>query len=168
MAKKRNRWVRITVNGPFYKGVVLPLLSMFEVVDSVYTTNDELMKSKAELEDLSKRQLREVIIEQQKSIGQIYEEWKICRKALDPEFDPDAFSRGVRPRRWLPKVVRESRRHAKTNTISSSEKTSISEKRKGGKSGRPSPKHSAKSASSGSRASKSRSSTTRSTASKER
>lgn len=62
----------------------LALLSMFAMVDDVFTEDDALSKEKRRM-----------------SLGRIYEEWKRCRADLDPKFNPKKHDRimqfGARP-----------------------------------------------------------------------
>jgi len=51
--------------------VQLALLSLFAMVDDVFTEDDALSKPKRRM-----------------SLGRIYEEWKRCRATLDPTFNP--------------------------------------------------------------------------------
>lgn len=52
---------------------VRPLLELFAVVDAVFTEEDALTTHK------------------QVTLGRIYEEWKRCRTALDPDFDVKSY-----------------------------------------------------------------------------
>lgn len=92
------------------------LLSLFALVDTVFTSNDEIFRTKDELDAMSKKDLRATILEQQKSLGQLMREWKACRQTLDPDFDPDKFDRRVRPRRWLPAQVRRAKAQARSSS----------------------------------------------------
>jgi hypothetical protein len=94
----------------YYENVFKPLLSMFAMADDVFTEDDALSdEHKAKI-----------------GLGRLYEEWKRCRKKLDPTFEhiPEE-----RPQKWLPKVVRESRRPAQTTSTSSTATKRISAKR---------------------------------------
>jgi hypothetical protein len=57
----------------------LALLSMFAMCDDVFTEDDALSKAKRRM-----------------SLGRIYEEWKRCRKVLDPKFNPERHDRMIK------------------------------------------------------------------------
>lgn len=57
----------------------LALLSLFAVVDDVFTEDDALSKSKRRM-----------------SLGRCYEEWKRCRAKLDPTFNPKSHDRTMK------------------------------------------------------------------------
>jgi hypothetical protein len=56
--------------------VNVALLALFAQIDGVFTEDDALSPSKRKM-----------------SLGRCYEEWKRCRKVLDPEFDPTNHQR---------------------------------------------------------------------------
>jgi hypothetical protein len=57
----------------------LALLSLFAVVDDVFTEDDALSKAKRRM-----------------SLGRCYEEWKRCRAVLDPTFNPKNHDRTMK------------------------------------------------------------------------
>lgn len=78
--KKKRRVKIVRRKEPTLEDVNLALLSLFAMVDAVFTEDDALSSSKRRM-----------------TLGRIYEEWKRCRAVLDPEFDPKEH---VRPPRY--------------------------------------------------------------------
>lgn len=64
---------------PTLEEINLALLSMFAMVDDVFTEHDALSAAKRRM-----------------SLGRIYEEWKRCRVVLDVEFDPKRHDKMIR------------------------------------------------------------------------
>lgn len=61
------------------KEVQEALLSLFAMIDAVFTEDDALSKAKRRM-----------------SLGRCYEEWKRCRKVLDRKFDPERHDRMIK------------------------------------------------------------------------
>lgn len=133
--------------------VMRPLLELFADVDTVMTVNHELFKSEEDLEDLSKIQLKAIIREQQKSIGIIYRAWKACRTALDPDFNPKAFS-----------LSRKHRASAQLTSSTDQKSISATNRTRNGKPAKRTARRSVLAARSSGRASSGRSRTKKSTA----
>lgn len=120
-----------------HREIDLALLSMFAMCDDVFTEDDALSPEKRQM-----------------SLGRIYEEWKRCREKLDPEFDRRSDER---PKRWLPKQVRDAKaesssRRATASTKSSTARKSISATKQAARSGKTLRKRSATPARRGTRA----------------
>lgn len=89
--RRKSRYVVMYVQEDFHSEVLLPLLAMFAMCDDVFTEDDALI-------DPAKAKM---------GFGRIYEEWKRCRKKLDPEFVhvPDE-----RPDKFVPRMARKERK----------------------------------------------------------
>lgn len=114
-SKSTKSYVTLVMDQDLYEEVLKPLLALFATTDAVFTEDEALI-------DPAKAKI---------GFGRIYEEWKRCRKKLDPEFDPQDHER---PRRWLPSQVRKHL--AGTSQNSSTAKRQTSAKRSGVRKGK--------------------------------
>lgn len=94
--KKRRTYVTMSIDSEYYENVMKPLLSFFALGDDVFTEDDALS-------DPAKAKI---------GLGRLYEEWKRCRKRMDPGFTHDPAER---PQKWLPKQVRMAKKEGTTS-----------------------------------------------------
>lgn len=80
--RRLRRWARINKGLHDAAPVALPLLELFSTVDDVFTTEGAFDQQNIH-----------------KSLGRIYREWKDCRSALDPKFNPDDYPKKPRTKK---------------------------------------------------------------------